>query len=188
MTGLTITSDWPSDHAGNGGGVVSSGILTLRDVALKGNFGSGLQVAAGSARLINVISSGNDSDLDVGIGVHVAAGATLAMTGGSIQGNGGFASRPAGLYNAGTAGLTNVNVSDHGGKTTSQESTISGRSPWSVGRSPATGLPATMALVPAAASRITATSPSPAPRSSTTLPCAGKAATTSAAGSATTAP
>jgi large repetitive protein len=113
MTGLTITSDWPSDHAGNGGGVVSSGILTLRDVALKGNFGSGLQVAAGSARLSNVTSTGNDLDNTTdGLGIYVAAGATLVMTGGSIHHNGNLGGGSA-LFTAGTTTLTNVDITDN---------------------------------------------------------------------------
>jgi hypothetical protein len=116
FSGLTITggSAFPGTSSGMGGGIAftGSGVLTISNTVLSGNFayygGGGISNAVGTVKLSGCTLSGNGDDGSGKAGGILNQG-MLSLVNSTLSGN--TADRGAALYNSGTATLNSCTVS-----------------------------------------------------------------------------
>ena len=111
LESLTITKG--SSGSGLGGGIVSSGTLTISNSTISDNFGgpSGGGIAnSGTLTISNSTLSGN-SALVTGGGIYNLPGATVAITNSTLSGNAADGIAGGGVYNVGTLTISNSTFS-----------------------------------------------------------------------------
>jgi hypothetical protein len=118
LSGLTISDGSTSFDDGFGGGILNHGTLTVSGCTISNNDapfvvyqvpGSGGGIYSDGTLTVSDCTVSNNSAYSSGGGIYNAAGATLAVTGGTVSGNGGLYG--GGIYNAGKATVSNTTVS-----------------------------------------------------------------------------
>jgi Bacterial Ig-like domain (group 3) len=95
---------------GSGAGLYNSGKLTVKDCTVSGNSGTGFTNNAGTAYLSGTTISDSAGGINGG-NILNAYGATITLVGCIVSG--GTANSGAGVYNGGTATITDCTISDN---------------------------------------------------------------------------